>query len=69
MRNRIKPRLAELGLRSQDLINELREIGVTCSQSQFSLAIHGNKFDPKSELICEKADEILTRIEKEKGVK
>ena len=31
MRNRIKARLAELGLRSQDLIKELREIGINCT--------------------------------------
>lgn len=69
MRNRIKARLAELGLRSQDLIKELREIGINCTPPQFSRAINGVLYDPKSELICEKADEILTQIEKEKGVK
>lgn len=45
------------------------KIEVTCTSTQLSRAVNGVLYGPKFELIREKADKILTRIEKEKGVK
>lgn len=69
MRYRIKPRLAELGLKHDDIIAELRKIGIYCTDSQFSRAINGKDYTKKSETICEKADEIISGIERERGIK
>ena len=69
MRYRIKSRLADLGMKSVDLLDELRGVGVFASSAEFSRAINNREHTPKADLICQKADEILCKIEKEKGLR
>jgi len=68
-KNNIKARVAMLGLRSVDIIDMIRDAGITVGQDEFSKAIHGRLLTPKAELICETANKILDKIEKEMGVR
>ena len=59
----IKGRLATLGKKNADIISELCDRGISCSASEFSVAIHGDS-TPKSDRICSLADEIISGWEK-----
>ena len=65
---RIKVRLAELGLKSVDIIEELRKIGIECTPAQFSNAIKHRDYSPKTETILKYADQIISEKEREKGI-
>ncbi len=64
-RHNIKGRLATIGRKNVDVINELKNRGIFCSKSEFSIAIHGYN-SPKAESICDNADKIITEWEGEK---
>lgn len=62
----IKSRTAALGLKSLDIINALRERGITVSPQQYSSSITGYTINPKSLKITSTANEILTALEEAK---
>lgn len=62
----IKSRTAALGLKSLDIINALRERGITVSPQQYSSSITGYTINPKSLKITSTANEILTELEAKK---
>ena len=70
MRYRIKARLADLGMKSKDLIEILnKDYGLKIDASKFSLAINSGSGTRKQELICETADRVLTEIENDRNLK
>lgn len=62
-RYNIKGRLATLGRKNIDVMNEIRNRGISCSASEFTIAIHGGTA-PKHDRICSLADEIISGWEK-----
>ena len=69
MRYRIKARLADLGLKSVNAIEELKKYGLKTDQSGFSKAISGRSYGEMADKIAETADRIITIWEKERGIK
>lgn len=62
----IKVRLAKLGKKQVDLVEELRENGFPHMQaSTLSLCINGRLTTPQAQEALEACDKILTRWEKE----
>lgn len=66
MYNLTKSRIAMLGLKNSDIIEELyRKYNIKISSSAFSQAIKKlNKF-PKEEMVCDCVEKILAEKEKE----
>lgn len=64
--HQIKSRTAALGLKSRDLIEELRKRGIDTTPQQFSSAITGYSITPKCLMITSAANEILTELEAKK---
>ena len=60
MRFNIKARLAQLGKKSKDMVEELEKYGIEVFTSDFSAAINGKLHTPKAERAVEVADKILT---------
>lgn len=59
----IKRRMMRQCLRQVDMIRLLREKEVSCTPSQFSMAIHGDLRQPKGDEIIRVTNEILTEME------
>ncbi len=66
MRYSIKARLAELGKKNVDVIEEINRRGVNCCAPQFSDAINGRKKTETADLMCEMANDIISEWEKAK---
>lgn len=60
----IKERLSKLGITGAKIIQELNEANIVCDRLQFSRAINGKVNSPHAEMICVKADEIITDKER-----
>jgi len=63
LRYNIKARLAQLGKKSKDVIQELEQRGIDIYPSDFSAAIGGKLKTPKADKVCEITDLILTEWE------
>ena len=61
----IRVRTVKLRLTNNDIIREINKRGIKCSQSEYSLAIHGALSTPKALDIINAADEILKEKETE----
>jgi len=61
----IRVRTVKLRLTNNDIIREINKRGIKCSQSEYSLAIHGALNTPKALDIINAADEILKEKETE----
>lgn len=64
----IKIRLLQLGMKQVDLIEPLRERGITISRSEMNLAINGRGTQRQHIRALEAINEILTEKEAEKDV-
>ncbi len=60
----IKERLSKLGITGAKIIQELNEANIICDRLQFSRAINGKVNSPHAEMICEKANEIISDKER-----
>ncbi len=63
MRFNIRARTVAIGKRSRDVIAELRNRGITVSESQYSSALNGMLTGKKADIIIEVADRIITEWE------